>query len=244
MKTPPPTSADLLSALRRRLKLTSNQAVAKYLGVSTATVSNWASKKPALTATRVARAITLAASQARKAAYQDAVRPIIEMYALDPQPQDKGDGWVMWKKDVGRYGAELRGELEKSNGVYVFYDSSGHALYVGKAKRMRLWGEMNNAYNRNRAVQTVRLTRHPTREQAFVRSEEKHRQISPRRLTLCDLASYVSAYAVAPEMIDSVEAMLVRAFPNDVLNVRMENFSHVRQAKQAKRATNAKRASR
>jgi hypothetical protein len=224
MKIATPTAADVITALRRRLKTDDDRVLADFLGVHKATVTNWSKLAPRLTGSRMATSFMRLAAHARKSALEHAVRPIVELYPLDAIAQAKGDGWVMWDKKAGRYGAELRAELERCRGVYIFYDSSGYALYVGKAKGTRLWGEMNSAFNRRRAVQTVKLTAHPVREQAFVRGDQQPRQIRPRQLVLADIAAYMSAYDVVPEMINGIEALLVRAFPNDVLNVRMEKF--------------------
>lgn len=234
MKNQSATAADVLVALKKRLRTSDDREVAEFLGVSRGTIYNWMNSEQRLTGSKVAAALVRVAKESRKEAFRDTIRPIVEMYELDSAPQAKGDGWVMWDKSAGRYGAELRAELEKCSGVYIFYDTSGRALYVGKAKGTKLWGEMNNAFNRRRAVQTVKLTKHPVREQAFVPGDEQHRQIPPRQLVLGDMAWYVSAYAVATEMIDEVEALLVRAFPNNVLNVRMEKFRNGTQTKPKK----------
>jgi hypothetical protein len=42
---------------------------------------------------------------------------------------------------------------------------------------------------------------------------------------LHELAEYVSAYQVADEMIGDIESLLIRAFPNDLLNKKIENFT-------------------
>lgn len=234
MKKEAAIGADVLNALRKRLRTTDDRKLADFLGVTRMTIYNWTNKKARFTGSKVASALMKVAKESRKSAFKETIRPIIEMYALDSVPQAKGDGRVMWDKAAGRYGAELRARLEAANGVYIFYDSSGRALYVGKAKSTKLWGEMNNAFNRERDVQTVKLTRHPVREKAFVPGDEQHRQIHPTQLMLADMARYVSVYAVAPEMINEVEALLVRAFPNNVLNVRMENFGNGVQRKHKK----------
>jgi hypothetical protein len=56
-------------------------------------------------------------------------------------------------------------------------------------------------------------------------------------LKLYDLAAYFSAYEVLPEMVDDLEALLIRAFPNDMLNYKMEKF-----AKSARKAAKTKAA--
>ncbi len=65
---------------------------------------------------------------------------------------------------------------------------------------------------------------HPTNNVQFRSASEKSRQPHITNLKLYDLAAYFSAYSVADEMIHELEALLVRAFPNDLLNKRMEKL--------------------
>jgi hypothetical protein len=57
---------------------------------------------------------------------------------------------------------------------------------------------------------------------------EKLRQPKDKQLELFDMAWYFSAYSVDNGMIDDLEALLVRGFANDLLNVKMETFVHSR----------------
>ena len=99
-------------------------------------------------------------------------------------------------------------------------------MYAGKAAEQNLWREMNSVFNRSRdEVQKLRLVSHPERNVAYRSVEELRRQIRLKPLKLHDLASYVSAYEIAPkDMIPMFEALIIRAFANDLLNVKMENF--------------------
>lgn len=86
---------------------------------------------------------------------------------------------------------------------------------------------MNLAFNRARdEVQAITLVSHPEREQEFYPAYTKPRQPRPCTLKLHDLAAYFSAYCVSEGMIDDLEALLVRGFANDLLNIRMETFNH------------------
>lgn len=91
---------------------------------------------------------------------------------------------------------------------------------------------MKDAFNRNRnkseRVQTVVRAIHPTRNKEFLTAEEQHRQLRKTQLELSELAAYFSAYEVDGEMIDELEALLVRGFANDLLNVKMETFGKSR----------------
>lgn len=85
---------------------------------------------------------------------------------------------------------------------------------------------MKNAFNRKREVQEINLVKHPTNNKTFVPAHEQNRQPILTQLKLHDLACYFSAYQVDPGMVNDLEALLVRGFANDILNVRMEKFAH------------------
>lgn len=137
----------------------------------------------------------------------------------------------------------LKAALQNSHGIYIFYDSSGDALYAGKARKQFIWGEMNNAFNRSRKdVQEVMLVNHPVNNKTFAAASEKSRQPKPTQLYLHEMAYYFSAYEVDDAMIDDVESLLVRAFPNNLLNVKMERFTADRQVRQQKKALRTKAA--
>lgn len=92
------------------------------------------------------------------------------------------------------------------------------------------------AFNRNRGdVQSIMRVKHPANNVAYTIDREKNRQIRPAVVPLHDMAHYVSAYEVLPGMVGVVEAMLVRSFANDLLNVRMERFDNGAKTKSRKR---------
>ena len=56
-------------------------------------------------------------------------------------------------------------------------------------------------------------------------SEEVKRRIWSQPIKLHDLACYFSAYEFRPKgVIGMFEALIIRAFANDLLNIRMESF--------------------
>ena len=159
------------------------------------------------------------------------VRPIVEYLPLDPVESRQAVNWEMFTeiddhtRRVHQYYSGVKQDLLGSNGIYVFYDSRGKALYAGKAKDQSLWKEMTSAYNRKRpASQHLTVADHPVNNVPYRRSDEKLRQIRKRDVRLYDLAEYVSAYCVANEDIDVFEALLIRCFANDLLNTRIEKI--------------------
>ena len=84
---------------------------------------------------------------------------------------------------------------------------------------------MKDVFNRERKeTQRVYRVKHPTRNLKFRTAAETPRLITRTEVLLADMAAYFSAYAIASEMIDSLEALIVRLFANDLLNSRMERF--------------------
>jgi hypothetical protein len=161
------------------------------------------------------------------------VRPIVEFFPLDPVESKRGARWELFgdyfdtdEEVPHRYYTGVKEELKEFCGIYIFYDSRGRALYAGKAQEQSLWDEMNSVYNRSRdEVQTIKLVSHPSRNVEYKSSDEKSRQIRRRPIQLHDLASYFSAYEIAPpSLINLFEALIIRAFANDLLNIKMEKF--------------------
>lgn len=243
---------DLYAVLNKKWKESADKELSKAelagrLGLSVQTLVNWENNEKELTATQVANLLIKATDVAVSAAHLHAVRPIVEIFPIDAhQRSQKGGAWDVFDggKSAAGYMQGLKDALQNAHGIYIFYDSSGDALYAGKARKQFIWAEMNNAFNRSRKeVQEVMLVNHPVSKDKFVAAHEKSRQPRPTQLFLHQLAHYFSAYEVEDAMIDDVESLLVRAFPNNLLNVKMERFTADRQLRQQNRAVRVKNAS-
>lgn len=219
----------VVNQLKKKLKISTDGQLADKLGVSLASVGVWKNRTEVTalqTAGLVAAGVKTAEERALREAENNAVRTIVEYFPLNKCKSRGGAKYELFESNNGhQYLTGLRAELSSNHGIYVFYDSRGHAIYVGKAREQRLWKEMNLAFNRKRDVQTIMKVGHPERNQVFKTSDEKKRQIREFTVELHHIAAYVSAYQVANGMINSLEAMLVRCFANDLLNVRMENIA-------------------
>lgn len=222
---------DLLDALTRKLGTNSQGELADALGVTVQTLINWRNRDEDLSAAQIASAIAKSRSSAVTQAQYETIRPVVEFYRIEKCLSQREASWYVFDAGEGAstYSKGLKEELAASHGIYIFYDSRGRSLYVGKAKDQTIWAELKNAFNRKRNVQMIALVRHPERNQAFKPGYEKLRQPKDSQLELFDLAAYFSAYAVDRGMIDDLEALLVRGFANDLLNVKMEKFAHARQ---------------
>lgn len=219
-------SSELVAALARKLRTKSQKALAEALGVSVQTLVNWSSKSQTITPAQVASALAKSQAAALRSFRSRVIQPVVEFYALDRCRTKQDKAWQLFSAGEGStsYARGLKEALERSHGIYIFYDSRGSALYVGKARRQSLWKEMNLAFNRQRALQKITLVAHPERNQEFQPGHEKLRQPLDKQLELSMLARYVSAYQVDDGMIDDLEALMVRGFANDLLNKKMEKF--------------------
>jgi hypothetical protein len=202
-----------------------NRRIADYLNIAQARLSQLKGRN--LTARQVAGLLAGACSVARKQAEAEAIRPIIEFLQLNRTDSPRGARHEMFSIGSGtRVSAYLKGirdELKQRRGIYIFHDSRGRALYAGKAIKLGLWTEMTNAYNRDREVQTVWRVAHPKRHTTFGDTDGQ-RRIVRVQVKLHDIAAYVSAYHVADGLIDRFEALVIRSFANDLLNMRMESL--------------------
>ena len=223
----------VVAALKKKFRVTTDRALGERLGITNQAIHNWKTR-PSVTVLQIAGIVSSAHRAATSSAQANAIRPIVEFFPIGRSLSKQkikyevfGNNVVDGKKHPYLLG--LRNELESNYGVYVFFDSRGQAIYTGKARRQSLWREMKAAFNRERGeIQKIKRVSHPTRKVAYRNSDEKARQIRDHIVPLHELAAYFSAYEVADSMIGELEAMLVRSFANDLLNVRMERFGQQR----------------
>jgi hypothetical protein len=222
------SSAELLRHLRKKLGAVSDEELAELLGIRSGALTHWRKDTTALTPLQVAGALAKARNAAKAHVHSNAIRPIVEFFPIDPVAVGKAEKQLAVfpiTKQCGKHYAGLYSELVKAkSGLYIFYDTRGCALYAGQTKKQNIWKEMNLAFNRSRSAQVMTLVRHPERDVEFKPAHIKVRQPTDMALKLHDLAAYFSAYEVIPEMVDDLEALLIRAFPNDLLNFKMERF--------------------
>lgn len=226
----------LIAALKKKFKVSTDKALADRLGNSLPAIHNWKNRK-AVTERQIVGLIHSASRAGASTLQSSAIRPLVELFRIEKCASKGGANYELFGLNAGiggkhPYLAGLRNELESHHGVYIFFDSRGQAIYTGKARIQHLWREMNLAFNRKRGeVQKIKRVSHPTRKQTYRTSNEKSRQITDQVVPLHELAAYFSAYHVVDGMINEVEAMLVRSFANNLLNVKMERFGHQRKKK-------------
>lgn len=216
-------------AKERGTKTITDAVLAREIGVSQPNLAQWRGKE--LTPRQMVNLMGKIKERSAKIAIGSAIQPIVEFFNIDRVETKQSAAWLIFstRKKGGStehpYLAGLKQQLETSQGLYIFHDSRGRAIYAGKAQRQNLWKEMNLAFNRDRGdVQSIRRVTHPTSRVVFANTKDNRRSITREAVALHEIASYVSAYRVDESMIGTLEALIVRAFANDLLNVKMENF--------------------
>lgn len=228
-------TAEVLRHLKKKVDKERDGSMAEVLGVNATTLSMWRGDGVKLSALQVANLIVKTRKQAREHLRQSAIKPIVEFFPIEAVYLGAAEKSLIVfdvNNNAGKHRTGLYNALIKAkSGLYIFYDTRGKALYAGQTKKQNIWKEMNLAFNRPRSSQVMTLVRHPTKDVEFRAANEKVRQPTDQMLRLHDLAAYFSAYEVVEEMVDDLEALLVRAFPNDLLNFRMEKFGKEASAK-------------
>ncbi|WP_157476694.1 hypothetical protein [Lysobacter sp. Root690] len=203
-----------------------DSALAKTLGVTPPALVNY--RKGKLTCRQFVNLLESYSKARIDELIVATVVPVVEFFEIEYH--DTGSRYLVFSDRAESGGKHpylegLKQRLDGKRGIYVFHDSRGRAIYAGKAQKLTLWDELNNAFNRDRReVQSIKRVSHPQKRVKYKGPEEKKRQIVRQNVPLHDIAAYFSAYEVPDRLIGKFEALIVRAFANDLLNVRMEKF--------------------
>jgi hypothetical protein len=216
----------LLWKLKLKLDVSSDEELADMVGVSIARIKSWY-KREELTESIVADLIIKAVDKGGEILLKNSIKPIVEFYQTNQTLSKRGSKYEILTSDAEEdsYEVTMKNYLNKHHGIYIFYNSTGHVIYAGKALKQSLWVEMNSAFNRDRSnSQSAYLVIHDVKEKNFVPAFEKPRSIENYSVLLHDVAHYFSAYLVCDPLINNLEAFLIRAIPNDITNTRMERI--------------------
>lgn len=208
----------LIEELIKGFGVKNKNQLSKKLGIAYPTIDKYSKQR--LTSKKIFDILRKsAASNSRMS-----IKPIIEFYPLGRELSKSGKYYDVL--DCGKErNAKIKEVVESLRGVYIFYNSQGDAIYVGKAVKQNLWKEIRSAFNRTREAQTIYRTNYPTTGKTFQELyKEKNRKIRKHNLKLHDLAAYISVYEVEKSLISHLEAALIRIFPNQIMNSRVEAF--------------------
>jgi len=201
-----------------KLKCEKRSDVCDYLGITNNTSSKY-ERKNDLNNTEIFGLI----KKSRRSAVQNSINVITEYYPIELTRLRENHDFIDAKRDPNH--TKLKNELNKSFGVYVFYDSSGRAIYVGKAVRQSLYSEMRSAFNRfrNEVKDTMVIIRsaHTKNKMKIVKF---NKSIKRHRVTISDVSAYFSAFRIDKNLISTIEAIMIRAFANNLTNSKIENL--------------------
>lgn len=215
----------LFDELKKRNGFSSDSDVANLLGLTPPRISQMRSGKHNLTARQIASYLQKAQTLGQKNAFVEPIKPIVEMYPIEAVLSKQDAKWepLPTTKTHTRNRA-IRSHLEGAKGIYVFFDSLGCAIYVGKTERQNIWKEMTSAFNRERTDHQTFVVAHPTTGTSFSPAWTQPRQPQKRIAYLYNTASFFSAYDVVGGLIPTLETLLVRVFCNSLSNKKMEKF--------------------
>lgn len=234
--------AELIEKLKEHFGVKQNNHLAEALGGSKhqswqTKIATWPKSPKKLSVaeilTLVKDAVAAAAKRQEEKAKEERekisktfIEPIVEYFPIEKVESKQGKNYEISppaekKKDWER----VRGDLEKEQvGVYIFYNSSGRAIYVGKTggRTITLWARMKLSLNHDqqKSRQLYRIADHGAN------AKPPGKTLKPGPVQLHELAKYFSAYKVHPEMLHNVEALLVRAFADNLMNKKMETFKN------------------
>ena len=220
--------SEVIEALKKKFREDTDKALKPKIGISGQSIQDW-KNRPNIPPLQVAGLVHKASLAGARNSETNPIQPVVEFFQIQKRRSPYKAKYQIFDEIVAnkenKYLKGLKTKLDSNYGVYLFFDSRGQAIYAGRARKQTLWKEVNLAFNRARGeVQKIKRVIHPKRSQEYKTSDEKARQIVGQAVSLHELAHYLSAYAVRDGLIDKVEAMLVRSFANDLLNIRMENF--------------------
>lgn len=206
----------IISYIQKKMCFKTKREVHDYLGIIAATGNKYDQKKD-LNNSEVLNLL----KKARKSAIQSSIEIITEYYPIKLTSLRSNHNFIDVKNNKNHL--RLKNELEKNRGVYVFYDSSGKAIYVGKASRRSLYHEMISAFNRSRNetrdTMTIIRAQHTINK---IKNIKFDKCIYRHRATISDISAYFSAYKIDQHLIPTVEALMIHAFANNLTNSKIE----------------------
>jgi hypothetical protein len=173
-----PTGNATISAVKKKFRIKTDEALKAQIGISIPTIQLWKGRTK-VTARQFAELIHRARRAGAANVETTALRPLVEFFPVAKTKSKQGKKFELFQAPLRKgkkhpYLDGLRNELKAHHGVYVFFDSRGQVIYAGKARKQNLWNEMTNAFNRKRGdIQYIRRVKHPLRRQRYRTSQEK-----------------------------------------------------------------------
>ena len=231
---------ELIKKLKQTLELSDNctdTALANHLGSTSQKQNSWKTKLAKwqnkstgpLSNTEILNLVKdvrhTSVKKTQDKIHREFISTIVEYYPIEKVTSKGGKSFEISPpeamKEEGEWKA-IRSDLEKtSTGIYIFYDSSSRAIYVGKTAGQKgsLWARMKSSFNadQQKSRQQYRIDHHK-------RDKVNTRNLGQKGVQLHELAKYFSAYKVEPQFTHNIEALLIRAFADNLMNKKMEKF--------------------
>jgi len=202
-----------IDSFKEKHKKRTNVEISQLLGLSQASLNSW--RRNGITI----RALIGVIQKSKDLHTKNLINPITEFREITRTHTSHRVNYEIIDKSTEVL-KNLKLHLDNCNGIYIFHDSRGNAVYVGKAKNQTLWKEINLAFNRDRSSQVMKKVSHSKMGSVG--------QITKHNVHLHDIAVYFSAYEVDKNLIDNLEATIIRMFPNDLLNARIERVKRAK----------------
>lgn len=239
MKSNQSTRIKLIDKLKQHFNISggTDTALADCLGATSqkrkswgAKISSWKNKPDALSDTEILNLIRdIREADAKKhqeknkeeqeRIHKEFIKTIVEYFPIEKVGSKGGGKHEIFSSDNIKQ--DIRKKLEDTKaGIYIFYDSSGRAIYVGKTSaKSSLWARMKSSFNQDqqKSRQLYRIDHSPD-------AKPLDQKLGPKPVQLHELAKYFSAYEVDKHFTHNIEALLIRAFADNLMNKKMENF--------------------
>ena len=227
------TRVKLIDKLKRHFDIPNgtDTALANKLGATSqkrnswkTRIANWRKNSGPLSDTEILNLIkdieVASIKESQETIYKKFIKTIVEYFPIEKVPsKGKKKYEISPPDDMKQKWNDPRKKLEDTKaGIYIFYDSSGRAIYVGKtaARTGTLWARMKSSFNQGEQK---------SRKLYWIdHSKSPAGTLGPKPVQLHELAKYFSAYEVHEDMTHNVEALLIRAFADNLMNKKMEKF--------------------
>ena len=192
------SGAVLVDALIDEFECNNPSQLAKMLDVNADQISKWRAKD--LTPTTARNIVKRLDARFVRNSFQS----ICEFRRLAPLKEGKPN--TIRNRIQSEH---LSAELEKFQGIYTFYDSSGRLIYVGKTEKNTLLKEMGQQF---------------TKRKVRIRKTDNNGHFRHQWVSLCEFVEYCSAYSVHSAVIADFEALIARIAPNDIANDQIPKY--------------------
>ena len=193
----PILTSTLVSALQTHLGGISRAELATLLNVTEATIGNWLNDLVSPSKPQVSRIVQAFADHTG----QQLVQPIFEYRPIAPKPSRSTWSFGVPAHDAPRH----KKELDKKHGIYIYYDSAGAVIYLGKStsclyteSKVRLGADLNRPLRLPKKVISAKVG---------------------------TISKYMSAYQVSiSSATKNIESFMLRAFANSLYNKNSGHF--------------------